>query len=424
MTAVAYIRRSASGEAQASEKLQRETVQQLAEQQGDTLSHVYRDWGRSGGSETRPQYMAMLSQAEAGGVQAIYAYDQDRLARSNWLFAGLLRLADLQGFAIITPAGDLTDEDRRDFAEMRGVMDGGELRKITKRNRAIKSLKKQRGDDPGTVAFGYSKVRAEGGELNRKGIPVEAGAIIDVKDDPEAIERVIEAYKAAGTLLGAAKALTAAGEPTPFGRRKRVDGSDYGNGQYKSSTWRASGVRRIIEREAPELMPSVKGVSRKHRPRLFAKLLVCHCGQTLTPGGSVKSPGYWCGRGHNTAGHGKYYISESRLRPWIEAEAAKYRYKRYWDIDAEAKATDTADKRRRLGGARDLMSEAAYADALAAIEAEEMTPERVPAEAPPLDWEWSVQAINTWLRAAFEYVQLGPDLKPTEATWTVPAWRS
>jgi DNA invertase Pin-like site-specific DNA recombinase len=154
MTAVAYIRRSASGEAQASEKLQRDTVEQLAGDRDDSITHVYRDWGRSGGSETRPRYLQMMALAEAGEIDAIYAYDQDRLARSNWLFAGLLRLADLHGFAVITPAGDLTDDDRRDFAEMRGVMDGGELRKITKRNRAIKKLKRERGDDVGVVAFG------------------------------------------------------------------------------------------------------------------------------------------------------------------------------------------------------------------------------------------------------------------------------
>ena len=35
---------------------------------------------------------------------------KDRLARSNYLFASLLRLADTRGFTIITPAGDLTGD--------------------------------------------------------------------------------------------------------------------------------------------------------------------------------------------------------------------------------------------------------------------------------------------------------------------------
>lgn len=101
MASMGDIRRSASGEAQASEETQRETVQRLAEARGDTITRVYRDWGRSGGSETQPEYLAMLAEAEAGHIHAIYAYDQDRLARSNFFFASLLRLADLRGFAVV-----------------------------------------------------------------------------------------------------------------------------------------------------------------------------------------------------------------------------------------------------------------------------------------------------------------------------------
>jgi hypothetical protein len=107
--------------------------------------------------------------------------------------AGVLRLADLHDFRIIVTAGDITDEDRRDFAEMRGVMDGGELRKITKRNRAIRKMKAERGDDVGVVALGYKKARAKGGERNRRGETVKPGAIIDVQDDPEAVQRVLGA---------------------------------------------------------------------------------------------------------------------------------------------------------------------------------------------------------------------------------------
>ena len=60
MTAVAYIRRSASGKAQASERLPRETVAQLASEHDDTIP-VFKDWDRSGGSETRPQYLVLLA---------------------------------------------------------------------------------------------------------------------------------------------------------------------------------------------------------------------------------------------------------------------------------------------------------------------------------------------------------------------------
>ena len=421
MAAVGYIRRSASGEAQASEQTQRDTVHRLAEIRGDTIAHVYRDWGRSGGSETRPEYLAMLAETEAGNVHAIYAYDQDRLARSNFLFASLLRLADLRGFAVVTPAGDLTDDDRRDFVEMRGVMDGGELRKITKRNHAIRAKRRDRGDDPGTVPLGYRRVRAVGGELNRKGEPVKPKATIDVLDDPGAIERVLDAYRTAGSYLGAARALTAAGDPVPFGQRTRMDGEPYGNGRFASAIWRATTVRRIVMREAPDLAPSIPGVSRKHRPRLFMKLLVCHCGQTMTPGGDVTVGGYWCTRGQRDPKHSRpYYISENRLMPWIKLEAGRFDRMRILEMDAEA-YDDSAD-RARLEAARDLIGEDAYRDAIGRLNAarEAHGGRRATLHELPdsIDWEHDdVAAINAVLRAYWRHVELGPDLLPVKALW-------
>lgn len=42
-----------------------------------------------------------------------------------------------------------------------------------------------------------------------------------------------------------------------------------------------------------------------------------------------------------------------------------------------------------------------------------------------IDWDaWPVQKVNTILRAQFEYVQLGDDMRPGRAEWTVPEWRA
>jgi hypothetical protein len=324
----------------------------------------------------------------------------------------------------------LTEDDRRDFAEMRGVMDGGELRKIVKRNHAVRRFRRERGDDPGTVPFGYRKVRAEGGEANRRGEAAKPKATIDVLDDPEAIERVLDAYRKAGTYLGAAKALTAAGEPTPFGRRLRVDGEPYGGGRFASSVWRAPAVRRIVLREAPELAPTIKGVSRKHRPRLLMKLLRCHCGQTMTPGGRLDLPGYWCTRGQLDAAHPRpFSISESKLLPLIRAEADRLRIPGELLESPGPEYDDSAD-RARLEAARDLIGEDAYLSALARLEAARGAhSERqaiVSAIPPRIDWEReSVPDINASLRALWDHLQLGPDLLPLPDgyAWKVPEWR-
>ena len=43
----------------------------------------------------------------------------------------------------------------------------------------------------------------------------------------------------------------------------------------------------------------------------------------------------------------------------------------------------------------------------------------------PADIDWSDPAgVNTVLRAFWEYVELGPDMKPVRALWRFPHWRA
>jgi hypothetical protein len=59
--AVAYIRRSSGKESRVSLTAQTETVQRLAAENDQTIAEVCQDWGRSGGSESRPRYMQMVA---------------------------------------------------------------------------------------------------------------------------------------------------------------------------------------------------------------------------------------------------------------------------------------------------------------------------------------------------------------------------
>jgi DNA invertase Pin-like site-specific DNA recombinase len=400
MTAVAYVRRSASEESKVSRETQETTVQRLAAEHGETIEHVYVDWGRSGGSEDRPEYLAMLAAAEAGSVQTIYAYDQDRLARDNWIFAGLLRLADRRGFRIITPAGDLTEEDRRVFAEMRGVMDGGELRKITKRNKATAAMQRARGDDLGMAPYGYRFHRDPSGRLEHELV------------EPDKIAHVLAVYRREGTYLGTARALNAEGWPSKYG-----------------GTWHATTVKDLVRREASELAATVtQGRRREHRPRLFAGLLRCRCGGPMSPGTGGGLPGYYCGRGQR-GNHGRpYYISEARLLPLIQAEADRLRPPK------EVIVTDGYDdsaERAALEALRGRISDQVIAAGLAELderrEEHQAGAERALQVPPRIDWDtWDPGAVNAVLRALWESVTLGEDMlpKPDGFSWTVPEWRS
>jgi DNA invertase Pin-like site-specific DNA recombinase len=411
VSVVGYIRRSSKDDGgNVSREDQEAAIASLAERHGLTVDEVYVDWKRSGadiGSDAirhRPRFRAMLRRIEGGDVEAVLALNISRLGRGDSALGRLWAATEQAHTRVITTEGDFSDPSDPNVYLLRTMLQAFAVyyvKEAKRKARQTSAMQTKRGDDRGAAPYGYEArtPRMHGTER-----------VEFVQVNPEGIDHVIGAYKAAGTFLGAAKLLNAEGFPSRRG-----------------SEWHPVVVSDLIRREAPELVAGVTQGTRSRTtvPRYLRGLLRCHCGGPMTPNTAGKGgPRYYCGRGQRGRHERPYTIVESKLLPWIKAEAALYRYDRFWDVDAGQQAADTADKRRRLEAARDLMSEDAYAEALAAIEAEETTPERVPAEAPPLDWEWSVQAINEWLRAAFGYVQLGTDLRPVEALWAVPEWRS
>jgi DNA invertase Pin-like site-specific DNA recombinase len=402
MVAVAYVRRSSGEESTVSREDQLEAVNRLAANRGEAIGHVYTDWGRSGASETRREYLAMLAAAEAGGVSAIYAYDQDRLARSNWLFAGLLRLADLHGFAVVTPAGDLVDEGHRDFAEMRGVMDGSEYRKIRRRNRGIAAMQRTRGDALGIAPYGHEFRTPKLNGTDR---------VVHELVAPEKIEHVIEAYRREGTYLGTARALNLEHWPSKHGR-----------------AWHATTVKDLVQREAPELVVGVtRGRRRERRPRAFAGLLRCRCGGPMSPGSGGGQPGYYCGRGERGLHARPYYVSESRLLPVIRAEADYLVTPDQVVVPADS-YDDSGDRAALLalrGRVADSVIDAGLADLDARREASGARRVRAVA-VPSIDWTWPPERLAPVLHALWTEVRLGPDMLPLADGygWTVPEWRA
>ena len=413
MKAVAYIRRSHEDtDGHVSKDTQQAAVLALAERESSTIGETYIDWGKSGGDEAlkhRPAFRRLLTAVERGEVATVYAYKLDRLGRGQTALGRLWAAAEANGTRIVTlEEGDLSDTGDPAKWLLRHTLSGFAefyYREQKRKSAATLAYCQRRGDAFGQAPLGYVKRTPRDGSERVEMVLV----------DPGAIERVLAAYRGAGTFLGAARTLNEASVPVP----RPAWGKGLGR-------WSARSIRRVVEREAPDLIPPTirRGSRGASRPRYLAGLLRCYCGGPMTPGGSAKasrSLSYWCTRGQLVPGHGNpWSVAESKLLPWVKAEAAKYRYERFWDIDAEERTLDLGDKRRRLEAARDLIGEDAYAEALAAIESQESQPERVPAEAPPLDWAWSTEAINAWLRASFEYVELGPDLLPVRAEWTVP----
>lgn len=447
--AVGYMRRSHDDNGgQLSREDQEVAIAGLAAMHGVTVTpdHIYADWGRSGGDapedamKHRPKFRAMVRAVERGEVSYVLALRLDRLGRGQSALGTLWAAAEKTKTRIVTrDEGDLSDADDPTKWLTRHMLAGfAEYYLKEQKRKAARTLafQKRRRDDLGLPAYGYSRVR-------EPAPPGTKGRVHDVLTDADAIAQVLDAYREAGSYLGAAKRLTAARVPVPMASHTRLDGKPYGDGRYADARWAAKSVRDIVMREAPTLAPREPFQRRApvKRPRLFAGLLRCHCGHLMTPGGSeaARSWSYFCNVAHGDADHVRpYTVSEKRVLAWAIQEAAHLRV----PVDAyttagmnvEAERTRLTEQRRRAGVVYQAggMADDEYLTVLAGIDAdlralaevEAAVKVNVPAS---IDWTADVRRLNEALRTLWRHVDMAvvdDRLTPVSATWLVPEWRA
>lgn len=413
---VAYIRRSFSRRhdpGDVSREFQVDEVRRLAGPDSDKLIVKGADWGVSAArehTERRLDFLDMIEMVKRGEVSTVYAYSADRLARSVQWAARLLDACEDAGTTIVTGEGRYAPDD--DAAKMMfhfaSLMNESALRQMKKKTRASFEVRKARGDHLGPAPYGTMVV---------------AGQLVDNPDEP--IAAVQDAYRRAGTLQGAARLLNAEKVPTRSGK-----------------PWRATTLRGILDRAGalPRRTPRGRTPTRSY---VFAKLLRCHCGATMT--GRVNTKGrrgfaYECKQAQ--PGHGPASISEARLMPAVQAEAARLRppHRRVARGHAPTEADIEALDRRRdalldlyLEDAKRI-SKAQLDERLAKIDQErDALLDRIEAEStviaivpPAVDWSQPPAIINEILRAMWDRVELGPDLlpKPDGFVWRRKEWRA
>jgi DNA invertase Pin-like site-specific DNA recombinase len=246
--AVGYIRRSSGQDSPLSREAQAHAIASIAMTRGEAIAETFTDWGRSGSDRTRPEYLRMVAEVEAGRVSTVYAYDADRLARRTSTLALLLEAAAETGTAVIDRHGrDLAGRDRM-TGEVMAALDSEMLRKMTERNRANAARRRARGDDMGPPPYGH--VRSWTGERFEH-VPTEDAAL------------PLTAYVQAGSASGAARLLNEAG--ISCRRAKR---------------WHPAQVHRFVWSVMPELLPPQDGRTRRAPfvVRILSGLLRCHCG--------------------------------------------------------------------------------------------------------------------------------------------------
>lgn len=397
MPPVAYIRKSrVTSDRTVSWQVQEAAVRELAKANGDAEPTILSDWSKSGrkGADGRPGYRRLLEMIESGEATAIYSYSLSRLSRSLSEFTRLVELATARGIPVrlhVERHLDISTATGRLIVNILGAVAQMEAEIAQERSRESIEARRVRGDVVGGIRYG--------------------------RKPGEDLDAVVDAFRETGGYRATAALLTARGVPTRSG-----------------GSWMAPTVRNILLRVAPELVParSARG-AKAATPYRFARLLRCPFdGRLLTAQtASEGTPRYGCTHAYSVKGHGPRYIAESKLMPWIRAEVARLRTPDRIAIlaDQDRKRADLEARRGRLVDAwesgtitrDDYMTRVAGIDAkLASLDAE-----RRIVDVPTIDWDtWTPQDVNRVLRAMWEYVELGPDLVPVRAEWTVPEWRS
>jgi hypothetical protein len=130
---------------------------------------------------------------------------------------------------------------------------------------------------------------------------------------------------------------------------------------------------------------------------------------------------------YREAGHGSpYNVSEAILLPWAKQEAAKLHIPSQvtFDTRSEARRVELEAKRQRIIDN--------YEDGLIERDERDQKIKSVTAELDKieagvtvrelrlLNWDWEPHEINSVLRAMWEYIELGPDMRPVKAVWRIP----
>jgi DNA invertase Pin-like site-specific DNA recombinase len=409
----AYIRRSVASRADpgdVSRDFQTEEVRRLAGDDAARLVIIDRDWGRSAATDKtgkRLAFLALLDSIEAGDVSALYAYSTDRLARSVEWSARLLNACRRAGVPIVTREGRIEPGNAAAalLFNVLAAVNENALSGMEAKARASIGARQAR-----NVAAG----RTPNAGMGRKAY------------GPEITALVLSAFDEAGSFLGAAKALNAAGVPTMLGL---PDG------------WNVKTVSRIVRRERPEMPRTGRQGARARSTRLFSGLL--RCGGTLADGSTCggimssmprpgqRTPAYYCRQAHNktAAGHSRpYVISEARLRPAIMAESEHYAptADEYNEADRTGEVAQLEGERARtLEQSRRGMIDMDEAERIVRGIKTRLDELAIPQAIPQaISWTAPVPELNAWLRAVWSAVQLGPDLLPVLFDWTRKDWRA
>ena len=203
---------------------------ELVKRLGWTVGKEYVDNDVSAtNGKARPQYELMMAALRRRDLQALAAYDIDRLTRQPRELEDIIDLAEKQGVELATCSGEinLTNDNGILTARIKGILANSETRQISKRVKRKMAERAQAGLPHGRCAYGWRR------EYSYNAAGLVSGSV-DVLDEPAAqLLRDAAARLLAGESLNAIVAsLVASDAPRPT-----------------KAVWSATGLRTLLLRE-------------------------------------------------------------------------------------------------------------------------------------------------------------------------------
>lgn len=418
-TPVAYLRRSRVDTRRPgtlSHEQQLAAIRRIAEQHGDAELVILEDWGKSGREEKlkhRDGFAQLERLIADGEVSAVYAYDLSRLGRSLITAHRLAKACSERSIPIRCADGYSPDVSTAMGRMVLNILSSiAEYYADNVKERAIDTTmrRRARGDRIGKAPYGF---RVVGGKLE--------------PDPDEDAQRLVDAYKAAGSVTGAARLLNAAGVPT----RRRRSGEREGD---KDSLWRSSNLSGILEDAGVITRRPSRGRPARHTFTLSG-LLRCSCGTTLT-GGTMhggRNVIYECKRARTVADHPRpLSVSETAVLPRVRELVDGLDWGNQVEVPATVVDRDELESRRRriLDNYEDgLISRDERNAKLGEVDRMISTgasPAAVESLRTAIDWSWPAPDVNRLLRLLIDHVELGPDLRPMGIVWRgrIAEWAS
>jgi DNA invertase Pin-like site-specific DNA recombinase len=201
--AVGYVRASTQ-EQDLSPEAQAVALRGWCEASGATLAAVFHDLGISGATpiDRRPGFLEALGSAKQYGAEILLIAKRDRLARDVIIAATAEQLARKAGLRIVAANGAGNGDDASAWL-LRTILDAMaqyERALIRQRTKAALAVKKAKGEQTGTIPYGY-QLAADGKTLLES--PDEQAVLARIRtlrDRGYSMQRIADALNADGWL--------------------------------------------------------------------------------------------------------------------------------------------------------------------------------------------------------------------------------